>query len=58
MKGILTCPECKSQEEMKIPMNACIPFYICKKCKKEIKAKDGCCIFCDYGNKPCPISHK
>lgn len=43
---------------MEIPINVCKAFYTCDKCKKTTFAKAGCCVFCDYGDKPCPVSHK
>ncbi len=58
MKGIVTCPECEHKQEMKIPDKMCIPFYKCDGCKELIKAKNSCCVFCDYGDKPCPFSNK
>jgi len=58
MFGIITCPKCGNKQKIRIPSNKCIPFYICKKCKKLIASKKSCCVFCDYGNKKCPVSHK
>jgi len=55
--GTLTCPKCGNKQQMKIPTGICMPFYICNKCKKEIKSKNGCCVFCDYGDKKCPVGH-
>jgi len=54
-KGIITCPECRHKQEMKIPVNSCVPFYKCDNCKKIISAKKSCCVFCDYGDKKCPV---
>ena len=56
--GTVTCPECKSIQKMEIPTNMCIPFYKCEGCEKVISAKEGCCVFCDYGDKACPVGQK
>ncbi len=57
--GVLTCPKCGHKQEMEIPTKSCIPFYECGRCSKMIKAKEGsCCVFCDYGDRPCPVGHK
>ncbi len=56
--GILTCPLCKHKQQMEIPTESCIPFYKCEGCGKTIKAEKGCCVFCDYGDKSCPVGHK
>ncbi|MBC8267099.1 MAG: hypothetical protein H8E84_09055 [Flavobacteriales bacterium] len=35
--------------------DACEYFYNCKSCGKLLKAQNGdCCVFCTYGNTPCP----
>lgn len=50
----LSCPKCKSKEDMNIPEGKCQLFYTCKACKQLIQAVNGCCVFCDYGSEPCP----
>jgi len=56
MKTKLTCPNCKEMQEEEVPSNACVPFYVCKSCKKTVQAKaDDCCIFCSYGSEVCPL---
>ena len=57
--SILTCPKCGHKQEGEIPLDACIPFYECKSCGQVISAEKSCCVFCDYGDKPCPVgAHK
>ena len=51
----VSCPECGYVQKMEIPKDRCIPMYICAGCKKLIKAKT-CCVFCDYGDRKCPVS--
>lgn len=57
-KGMITCPKCGHKQEMDIPDNRCIAFYKCEGCGQLIKAEESCCVFCDYGDKPCPTGHK
>ena len=53
----LKCPECKYITSLDIPDNMCLPFFKCSNCNKTIKAKKSCCVFCDYSNEKCPVSH-
>lgn len=58
-KSMLTCPKCGHKQEGAIPTTSCVPFYVCDDCKKTIKAAgEDCCVFCSYGDKPCPIGNK
>ena len=51
----ITCPHCNHYECEQMPLNACQVFYECKECKKVLKPKKGdCCVFCSYGDTPCP----
>jgi uncharacterized C2H2 Zn-finger protein len=51
----LTCPKCGVIVKEKMSDNSCQYFYKCKKCNKTIKPKIGdCCVYCSYGNIPCP----
>jgi hypothetical protein len=54
----LTCPNCGYKQKEKIPTNRCVISYKCNSCGSTIIAKESCCIFCDYGDKPCPVGHK
>ena len=52
----LTCPQCGHKQKGKIPTTSCVPFYVCKGCKKTIKAEgEDCCVFCSYADKQCPL---
>ena len=38
-----------------MPTDACQYLYTCKKCGHEMKPKQGdCCVFCSFGDVPCP----
>lgn len=53
---ILTCPECGHRQHGIIPTTSCVPFYACDGCKKIIRAEgEDCCVFCSYGDRPCPL---
>jgi hypothetical protein len=55
LKCIITCPECGNKKEELMPTDACMYFYVCTNCNKQLKPKVGdCCVFCSYGNKKCP----
>jgi hypothetical protein len=56
LMGTVTCPECKHKQAIEIPKASCLPFYKCDLCNKMISAKKSCCIFCDYGDRKCPIA--
>lgn len=58
IRSTLTCPECGHKQKETIPTDRCVPFYNCDNCKKTIAAKKECCVFCDYGDKDCPVSTK
>ncbi|OIO55444.1 hypothetical protein AUJ46_01325 [Candidatus Peregrinibacteria bacterium CG1_02_54_53] len=56
LQATLTCPKCGHGQQSTLPTGACMPFYVCRNCKAMIKAKDGdCCVFCSYGDRPCPL---
>lgn len=38
-----------------MPTAACQFFYDCKGCNTVLRPRAGdCCVFCSYGDKPCP----
>lgn len=54
-ESTIVCPECGYKEIEQMPKNACQFFYDCKGCGQLLKPKSGdCCVFCSYGNIPCP----
>lgn len=55
--GTLTCPHCGGQQQAEIPEGKCVPFYVCNTCGKTVQATKGCCVFCDYGDRKCPVGH-
>ena len=51
----LTCPHCGHKQRETMVTNACVYRYECAKCKADIKTKpSSCCVFCSYGDTPCP----
>ena len=51
----LTCPECGHVEKEEMPTDACQYFYDCKGCNAVLRPLKGdCCVFCSYGDTPCP----
>ena len=52
----LTCPDCGHVAVETMPLDRCVYFYQCTGCKGMLKPKPGdCCVFCSYGDKPCPF---
>ena len=44
-----------NREEITMPTDNCVIRYECVNCKAIITPKKGdCCIFCSYGDVPCP----
>jgi hypothetical protein len=55
VESTLTCPACGHQATEIMPTDACLFFYDCTACGALLKPKAGdCCVFCSYGNVPCP----
>jgi hypothetical protein len=55
MQSTITCPACGYRAVETMPTDACLYFYGCKQCGLEMKPKQGdCCVFCSYGDVPCP----
>lgn len=51
----LTCPECGGVSSETMPTNACQYFYDCRHCGAVLRPLKGdCCVFCSYGDVPCP----
>ncbi|WP_264694784.1 GDCCVxC domain-containing (seleno)protein [Candidatus Nitrosacidococcus sp. I8] len=58
-KSTIICPHCRHQKTETMPTNACLYFYTCEKCKISLKPKsEDCCVFCSYGDIPCPPIQK
>lgn len=56
--GNVTCPKCGHKQPMEIPTHSCQVFYKCGGCSKTISAKKSCCVFCDYGDRKCPVAEE
>lgn len=56
--GNLTCPKCNHQQPFEIPAKSCQAFYKCSGCNRIIQAQKSCCVFCDYGDRKCPVAEK
>mgnify|MGYP000088301086 CR=1 FL=1 len=51
----LTCPECGDVSQETMPTNACQYFHHCRNCGAVLRPLKGdCCVFCSYGDVPCP----
>ena len=55
IESTITCLHCGHQKTEQMPKDACQYFYKCEQCQKILKPKaSDCCVFCSYGNVPCP----
>lgn len=55
LTSTLTCPHCGFAERLAMPTDACRFFHPCGKCKELLRPRPGdCCVFCSYGDVPCP----
>ncbi|HIA92670.1 MAG TPA: hypothetical protein EYO10_01580 [Gammaproteobacteria bacterium] len=51
----VTCPACEGQSSHVMATDSCLFFLDCPHCQLMITPKKGdCCVFCSYGNVPCP----
>jgi len=51
----LTCPECGHKEELEMPPYSYQQYHTCSGCGVRLHATgDACCVFCAYGDVPCP----
>jgi len=54
-ESTITCPFCGHQQQDTMPTDACWWFYVCPSCHKKLTPNTGdCCVFCSFGNVPCP----
>ncbi len=55
LQSTITCPECGFKKTETMPTDSCRVFYDCQSCQMTLRQKAGdCCVFCSYGNVPCP----
>ena len=55
LESVITCPECRHQQQEIMPTDSCQYFYECQACKALLKPLPGdCCVFCSYGSVKCP----
>ncbi|HKT42451.1 MAG TPA: GDCCVxC domain-containing (seleno)protein [Rhodanobacteraceae bacterium] len=55
LQSTLTCPHCGHRSMETMPENACVFFHECAGCGAVLRPKQGdCCVFCSYGDVPCP----
>ena len=55
LPSTLTCPMCGGEALEIMPTDACQFFYDCRHCGELLRPLKGhCCVFCSYGDVPCP----
>ena len=51
----LRCPGCGHERLEIMPTNSCQYFYDCTACGALLRPLEGdCCVYCSYGDIPCP----
>ncbi|WP_310681541.1 GDCCVxC domain-containing (seleno)protein [Aliifodinibius sp. S!AR15-10] len=59
LKSTITCPECGETTTEIMPTDSCQYFWECPNCGNLLKPNKGdCCVFCSYGDIPCPPVQK
>ncbi len=59
IESTITCPHCGKASTETMPTDSCQYFWKCPNCDEVLKAKSGdCCVFCSYGDIPCPSIQK
>jgi hypothetical protein len=59
LQSTLTCPTCGARTTETMPTDACQYLYDCPACGVLLKPNPGdCCVFCSYGDVPCPPLQK
>lgn len=55
LRSTVTCPACGVRTTETMPSDACQLLYDCPACSAVLKPEAGdCCVFCSYGDTPCP----
>lgn len=55
-KSTITYPDCGGQTTELLPITYCFLVYKCPHCEEVLRPLDGdCCVFCSYGDNPCPL---
>ncbi|HEV2364060.1 MAG TPA: GDCCVxC domain-containing (seleno)protein [Caulobacteraceae bacterium] len=55
LRSTITCPRCGHQATETMLTDACQYFYDRQGCGALLEPKAGdCCVYCSYGDKPCP----
>lgn len=55
LRSTLMCPACGGASTESMPTDACLFFWECPACGALARPRKGdCCVFCSYGDVPCP----
>lgn len=55
LQSTITCPQCGHRSTHTMPTDACQYIHVCGRCGVTLKPKKGdCCVYCSYGDVPCP----
>ncbi|CZF82048.1 hypothetical protein GCE9029_02996 [Grimontia celer] len=55
LKSNITCPKCGHIKSELMPIDKPLQHYECEGCGEIMIVQEGmCCVFCAYGDAPCP----
>lgn len=55
LRSVLTCPKYRNRKEEEMPLDSCVFFFQCERCRELLKPlKVDCCVFSSYGAFECP----
>jgi len=55
LESEIICPNCGHRKKEIMPADACVYFYECENCRKQLIPLQGdCCVYCSYGTVKCP----
>jgi hypothetical protein len=55
LESIITCPVCGFRRAETMPVDACVVYWECPRCKALVRPKPGdCCVYCSFATMPCP----
>ena len=55
LQSTVTCPRCRARHTVTMPTDRCMWQYTCPGCSARLTPRpDDCCVFCSYGDVPCP----
>jgi hypothetical protein len=59
LRSTISCPYCSHSQTLTMAEDSCLVAYDCPACGARLTPNPGdCCVFCSYGDVPCPPVQK